>query len=101
MAFKVTIDERAIEQLEDLPRKIGRQLFRRIEALKSNARPRGSEKIATTDHLRRIRSGDYRIVYAIIENEAYVLKVGDRKDVYRALEHLEKRLRQLVRGRIK
>jgi len=101
MAFDVTIDERAIDQLQNLPKKIGRRLFRRIEALASNPRPAGSEKVVTTTDLRKVRSGDYRIIYAILGREVYVLKVADRKDVYRALGSLQTRLARIAGKRKK
>lgn len=92
MALHVTIDERAIEQIAKLPRNVGRKVFRCIERLAEDSTPRGSEKLEGTRHLRKVRVGDHRIVYAVEKNEVFVLKVGDRKDVYRGLESLEKRL---------
>ena len=33
--------------------------------------------------LRKYRVGDYRVVYALIGTEILVLRIGDRKNVYR------------------
>jgi len=33
--------------------------------------------------LRKYRVGDYRVVYAILEDEIVVLRIGHRKDVYK------------------
>ena len=33
--------------------------------------------------LRKYRVGDYRIIYALIDKEVVVLRIGHRKDVYR------------------
>jgi mRNA interferase RelE/StbE len=33
--------------------------------------------------LRKFRVGDYRVIYAILVNEAIVLRIGHRKDVYK------------------
>ena len=33
--------------------------------------------------LRKFRIGDYRVIYAILGNEAIVLRIGHRKDVYK------------------
>jgi mRNA interferase RelE/StbE len=33
--------------------------------------------------LRKYRVGDYRVIYAILENEVLVLRIGHRRDVYR------------------
>lgn len=33
--------------------------------------------------LRKYRVGDYRVIYAILENDVLILRIGHRKDVYR------------------
>ena len=33
--------------------------------------------------LRKYRIGDYRVIYAILENDILILRIGNRKDVYR------------------
>jgi mRNA interferase RelE/StbE len=33
--------------------------------------------------LRKCRIGDYRVVYAILEKDIVILRIGNRKDVYK------------------
>jgi len=33
--------------------------------------------------LRKYRVGDYRVIYAIIEKDVLVLRIGHRRDIYR------------------
>jgi len=33
--------------------------------------------------LRKYRVGDYRVIFAILDGEVLVLRIGNRKDVYR------------------
>jgi mRNA interferase RelE/StbE len=33
--------------------------------------------------LRKFRIGDYRIIYAILEHDVIILRIGHRKEVYR------------------
>jgi mRNA interferase RelE/StbE len=33
--------------------------------------------------LRKYRVGDYRIIYVILEEDVIILRIGDRKDVYK------------------
>ena len=63
------------------------QIGARIDALRSEPRPDGSQKLKGMDGLYRIRSGDYRIVYVIRDDRLLVLvvRIGDRKDVYREM----------------
>ena len=58
-----------------------------IQALADNPRPEGVKKLKGSGDLYRIRSGVFRIIYQIEDIRLIVLivKVGDRKDIYRGL----------------
>jgi len=65
-------------------------VLRDIVSLEENPRPHGAEKLASREHLYRIRAGPgkaYRVIYQIQDAALVVLvvKVGHRKDVYRSL----------------
>jgi mRNA interferase RelE/StbE len=80
--------EREIRKLD--PR-IRKQLSRDILSLEDNPRPPGVEKLKTKEKLYRIHVGpgkNYRAIYQIRDEILLVLvvKVGNRKDVYRRLE---------------
>ena len=55
-----------------------------IDALAADPRPHGAAKLAGRDDY-RIRIGDYRIVYAIDDQERLVVvaRIAHRRDVYR------------------
>jgi mRNA interferase RelE/StbE len=65
-----------------------RELYRRLRAaidqLCLNPHPPGCKKLAGRPGY-RIRVGDYRIVYRMIDRELVIviMAIGDRKDVYR------------------
>jgi len=85
--FKVFIKPSAVKEIEDIPQKKTRQqIVRRIERLAEDPRPPGSKKLSGHDRF-RIRQGAYRIVYSVQGDKlvVYVIKIGHRKDVYRAL----------------
>ena len=60
------------------------KILDRIESLKVNPRPRGSEKLTGQERY-RVRHGHYRILYSIQDQEltVWVVKIGHRKDIYR------------------
>ena len=85
--FKLRIKKSAAKELEAIPRKSDRRrLVARIQALAENPRPRGCKKLSGSERY-RVRQGSYRIVYAIEDDQfvVYVVKIGDRKRVYRTL----------------
>jgi mRNA interferase RelE/StbE len=87
VAFRIDFTKDAAEQLEALPKKIARQVLRRIEALAADPRPVQATRLTEHDHLYRIRSGDYRVLYQIHEGTLLVLvvKIAHRRDVYRRI----------------
>ena len=85
--YKLRIKKSAVKELETISRKSDRQrIVARIESLAENPRPPGCKKLSGSDRY-RIRQGDFRIVYSVEDDElvVYVVKIGDRKSVYRAL----------------
>jgi mRNA interferase RelE/StbE len=85
--YKLLIKASAAKELKAIPnKKDRRRIVKRIQSLESNPRPHGSQKLSGRERY-RVRSGHYRIVYAIEKNElvVYVVKIGYRKNVYRAV----------------
>jgi mRNA interferase RelE/StbE len=86
--YRVLIKPSARKELLAIPTKKDRQrLVRRIELLGEEPRPAGCQKLAGGGDRFRVRQGQYRIVYEIRTEELVVLvvKLGHRRDVYRAL----------------
>jgi mRNA interferase RelE/StbE len=81
----------AIRELEKLDPNVRRKVFSDIEKLKGNPRPHGVEKMETKEKLYRVYVGpgkNYRAIYQIRDEALLVLvvKVGDRKEVYRRVK---------------
>lgn len=84
VSYHVRVKRSAAKEIEALPPKDRRREVARIQSLAGNPRPAGSEKLSGEDKY-RLRQGDYRILYEIIDDELIVtvVKVGNRRDVYR------------------
>jgi mRNA interferase RelE/StbE len=84
--YKVELRRQAQKALDRLPRADYQAVIETVKELPQLPRPRGIEKVRTTG-LWRIRQGDYRIIYAIDDNERLVtiVRIGHRREVYRAL----------------
>lgn len=71
---------------KDLPR-IGKAETRRILDRIERELRRNPEKTPALKGryagLRRLRIGDYRVIFALIEDEILILRIRYRKDVYR------------------
>ncbi len=85
--YRVLIKTSAAKEIKAISNKKDRQrIVRRIRQLGEIPRPPGCQKLSGRERF-RVRQGQYRIVYGIEDNELiiYVVKVGHRKDVYRAV----------------
>jgi len=85
--YRVTIKPSAKKELLAVRTKKDRQrIVQRIQSLSGNPRPPGCQKLSGYDRY-RLRQGQYRIVYEIRDDElvVVVIKIGHRREVYRAL----------------
>jgi mRNA interferase RelE/StbE len=83
-SYRIEIKRSAVKELEAIPAKDRRRIATKIRALAGNPRPAGCEKLSGHDKY-RIRQGNYRILYTIEDDVLVVMvvKIGDRRDVYR------------------
>lgn len=70
--------------MDKLPREIHARISKRILSLEDNPRPSGAKKLAGREEY-RLRIGDYRVLYAIDDEEdaITVFAVVHRREVYR------------------
>jgi mRNA interferase RelE/StbE len=75
----------AARQFSKLAGQVKRRVGQKIDALETNPRPPGVEKLEGEGSFYRVRVGDFRIVYQISDKLLLVLvvKIADRKEVYR------------------
>lgn len=80
LRFKTSV----AKDLRGLPKTDLRRILERIETLRDDPRPPGSEKLSAQERY-RVRQGNYRILYEIREFDVIVevVKVGHRREVYR------------------
>jgi len=86
--YSLRIKDSAATEIERVePKKIRRQIVTRIQALATDPRPPGCEKLAGAGDRYRVRQGAYRIVYEVRDLELVVVlvKVGHRSKVYKSL----------------
>lgn len=90
MSYSITFTPAARRRLKKLDPSIQRRLIQRIRTLATEPRPSGVRKLSGRDTLYRIRVGRYRIIYQARDAALTILivRVGDRKDVYRRIEEL-------------
>jgi len=82
--YTVFLSKKAQKALDSFSDYIAEPILNAIAGLERNPRPVGYKKLKDSEAY-RIRTGNYRIIYEIID-EMLVIKViaiGHRKDIYR------------------
>jgi mRNA-degrading endonuclease RelE of RelBE toxin-antitoxin system len=87
VSYQLELKQEAIADLRALPAKIQRQIPNKIDLLSANFKPPKSELIRGLDGIRRVRSGDYRIIYSEpdADDKIFVYSIKHRDVVYKAL----------------
>lgn len=83
-AWKIKWEARALKEVSNLPKKDKRRILTAVEELPADPE-KGSALKGKWTGLRRLRLGNYRIIYALVHEEFLiaVVRVGHRKDIYR------------------
>ena len=81
--YKIEIKRSAVKEIKKLSVKELKRILKVIEELADNPKPIGAIKLSNQE-LYRIRVGNYRILYEILDYQLKIIivKVGHRKDVY-------------------
>ena len=84
--FELRFKASVAKDLREVPKQDVLRILERIETLKANPRPNGSEKLSGHS-LYRLRQGNWRIVYSIddIEIVIEVIRIAHRREIYRNL----------------
>lgn len=84
-SYSVELTRTAEKQLRRIAKRDRNRLVEAIRGLADRPRPHGARKLQGYDDVYRVRVGQHRVVYEIIEDRVIVivLKVGHRKDIYK------------------
>ncbi len=84
-SYSIEVTRSAQKDIRKLPKHIIGALDKIMRGLAKNPRPNGCKKLrGTSDHY-RLRYGNYRVVYEIIDKKLVIIvvNISHRKDVYR------------------
>ena len=82
--YSITFARSARRELEVLDSTVIPRILSKIESLAAQPRPHGSRKLTGEKHLWRIRIGDYRVIYSILDKERRIdiTTVRHRREAY-------------------
>ena len=83
MAYKITFKKSVSRDLKKIRRDQAKNILKKIEkdlSVKADTHPVLTGKFAG---LRKYRSGDYRMIYTIIEDTVIILRIRHHRDAYK------------------
>lgn len=83
--YRIEWKSSALKELKRIDRSTVPRIINVVESLSANPRPVGVRKLKGSERSFRIRAGNYRVVYEILDDAlvVFVVRVRHRKDVYR------------------
>ena len=86
-AYRLVYSSAALKYLETVQRRRRENIVAKIEDLSADPHPVGSRLVRGMkegeERVFRIRSGPYRVLYIVRDDEVVVLDVGHRREIYR------------------
>ncbi len=85
MSYEIQILPKATRQLKGLSIEVRQEVSRIIQLLAHEPRPIGVKKLSGEKDIYRVRVGNYRVLYQIIDTVlvVVVVSVGHRREIYR------------------
>ena len=83
-SYKLFFKAGAEKELRRIPKPYLVKIIQKIENLSRQPRPQGIQMLRGDDRYYRLRQGDYRIIYEIVDEEKTItiIKIGHRREVY-------------------
>ncbi len=82
MNFKIIWDTKAKEDFKKLERNLSSRIYKKINSLRENFNSVDIKRLQNSD-LFRLRVGDYRVLFEIEKDTIIILKIGNRKNIYK------------------
>jgi mRNA interferase RelE/StbE len=85
MSYEVQILPKAARQIKALSVEVRQDISLTIQSLANEPRPIGVKKLSGEKDIYRVRVGNYRVLYRIVDKVlvVVVVSVGHRREIYR------------------
>lgn len=81
--MKIEIKEKAIKDLKRIDKNDANKILKNIQKLSNYPNISNIKKLTNNDPAYRLRIGDYRVLFNIIDNLIIVYRIKHRKDAYK------------------
>jgi len=79
--FNIEWTEKAFKEAEKLEPALFKRILQKVEELKEDPFSKDIKRLKGETSF-RLRIGDYRVIFDIIGDKIFILKIGHRKNIY-------------------
>jgi mRNA interferase RelE/StbE len=85
MTYSIIVSKSIQKELDNLPNEVKERIYAKISQLSDQPRPDGVTKLKGYENEYRVRVGDYRVRYEVLDENKTVLllQCKHRRDVYK------------------
>lgn len=83
MAYNIQYKQSVQKDLANLDKAVARRILNQIEKELSDHPETYPQLKGSFAGLRKLRVGDYRVVFALLGQDVLILRIGHRREVYR------------------
>lgn len=83
MAYSITFKSSVARDLKKLSKADARRILDQIDKSLAKTPKKYPTLKGDFSGLRKYRVGDFRVIYAVVDSDVLILRIGHRKDVYR------------------
>lgn len=80
---EIVLTKRALKDLDQLDRPVRRRIIERLKEFSANPTAHATRLTNSRLGSFRFRTGDWRVVFDIIDDRVMVLRIGHRREIYR------------------
>lgn len=82
MSFEISWDKQALQDLEKLDIFIRKRIVKKILEFAETETFHGTKRMQGYEKTYRLRAGDYRVIFEVVNSGIAILKIGHRKNIY-------------------
>lgn len=82
MSFTVEWTEYALKNLDEFEISFQKRIVKKVDEFADTGNFHGTRRMQGYDKTYRLRVGDYRVIFEMVDLGIVVLKVGHRKNIY-------------------
>ena len=81
MNYQISYEKRALMELRKFDKLLSKRIIKKIKGLEQDPFSKDIKRLRNQSSF-RLRVGDYRVLFEMLDKEIKILKIGHRKKVY-------------------